>query len=643
MLVLFFVLWITFQSPQAFPDSIQNLVSKTENDSLKAVLFYDLGKHYYGIDQDTAIFFAKSAIRFAEKLGLEKIKGNALNIMGVAQLIRSDYEDALKTHLQALKIREALKDSTGMLESNLNIGNVYYRNGEMAKAAEMYQKALVYGLAIKNLRGQSLIYNNLGNYHKDRWTQNQDQKDLDLALSYLQKSLQIKEELKDSHGLVNTLTQLAELNMSDRGKASGYLLRALDIAEANQDVENKINVLNELSNYFLQGKDYAKVKEYALKSYQFAKDASSHFYISTTAEYLVAAALGQNDYKAAYEYLVVKKASDEALFNDNRQKVREELLIQYETERKELENQKLIQDQEYLDLSLRRRNELLIGSGLLLIAFGTLFWFQKKNHLKLKNAHVQLENAHVLAKEQNRRIQSQADHWNETNQALTKANQFRDKIFSVISHDLRAPFSSLHSIIQLWDKKLLSQDELQEVMPLIARDTHSLSQMLNNLLIWSREQMGVEEVQLSTFKLGELVNENVELLISQINLKNIDFTHENQTELEVHSDRERLSFIVRNILMNAIKFSPERGKIRVDYPNGSEIRITDSGQGIEPEILSKLFSDRVNSQKGTAGESGTGIGLMLSKEFADSLGAEILVESEVGVGTSFRVLLKQKT
>lgn len=81
--------------------------------------------------------------------------------MGVALLIRSDYEDALKTHLQALKIRETLKDSTGMLESNLNIGNVYYRNGEMGKAAEMYEKALVYGLATKNLRGQSLIYNNL--------------------------------------------------------------------------------------------------------------------------------------------------------------------------------------------------------------------------------------------------------------------------------------------------------------------------------------------------------------------------------------------------------------------------------------------------------------------------------------------------
>lgn len=639
---LFLILWTAFQSPKSFPDSIQQLISKSNNDSIKAVLFYDLGKHYYGIDQDTAIYFTKSSIQLAEKLGLEKIKGNALNIMGVAQLIRSDYEDALKTHLQALNIRETLKDSAGMLESNLNIGNVYYRNGEFDKAAEMYQNALIYGLAIKSLRGQSMIYNNLGNYHKDRWGKNQRPEDFNLALDYLQKSLQIKEELKDDRGLVNTLTQLAELSMNDRGKASGYLLRALDIAETGQDIENKISVLSELSNYFLQVKDYGKVREYALKAYKIARDANSHFYISEAADYLVKAALGQNDYREAYGYLVVKKAADEALFNENRQKVREELLIQYETERKELENQQLIQGQEYLDLSLRRRNELLLGSGLLLLAFGTLFWFQKRNHLKLKNAHDQLEHAHILAKEQYSRIQSQADYLNEANQALKKANQFRDKIFSVISHDLRAPFSSLHSIIQLWDKKMLTAEELQEVMPMIARNSHSLSLMLNNLLMWSREQMGTEEVQLSTFKLGDLVNENMELLNPQIVHKKLDFRHDSPSGIEVTTDRERLNFIVRNIVTNSIKFTPEGGKVTVDYPNANEIRIKDSGKGMSPEMVSKLFTDRIISEKGTEGETGTGIGLMLSKEFADSLGAEILVESEAGVGTTFRVVIKDR-
>lgn len=642
MFSLFLILLIAFQSPQAFQDSIQNLISKTENDSLKAVLYYDLGKFYYGSDQDTAIYFAKNSIQLAEKLGLDKIKGNALNIMGVAQLIRSDYEEALKTHLQALKIREALKDSTGMLESNLNIGNVYYRNGEMGKAAQLYEKALVYGLATKNLRGQSMLYNNLGNYYSDTWSQTDKQEDLQMALDYLQKSLEIKEELKDYNGMVKTLTQLSGLTLEDDEKAKGYLVRALSIADANQDIENKIAVLHELCSYHLESREFALVKDYALQAYRIAKEANSHFYISSSAKYLVESALGQNEYKGAYEYLVIQKEADRALFNDNRQKVREELLIEYETEKKELENQRLTQEQEYLDLSIQRRNELLLGIAFVLGILGAMFWNQRRNHLKLKLAHDQLEEAHLLAKEQNSQIQIQAKDLHETNLALSKANQFRDKIFSVISHDLRAPFSSLHSIIQLWDKKMLSDEELQEVMPMIARETNSLSQMLNNLLMWSREQMGEEEVQLSRFDLGHLVNESVELLQPQANQKNLELKHEIKDGLKVNSDRQRLSFIVRNILMNAIKFTPAGGKIQVDYSNCREIRIRDTGAGMTPEMLSKLFSDRVDSQKGTEGESGTGIGLMLCKEFAESLGAEILVESEVSKGTTFRVVMKEE-
>lgn len=642
MLSLFLMIWASFQAPQSFPDSIRNVISTTESDSLKAVLYYDLGRHYYGYQQDTAILYAQNSIRLAEKMGLEKVQANALNIMGVALLISSEYEEALKTHLQALKIRENLKDSTGILESNLNIGNVYYRNGEMGKAAQMYEKALVYGLAIKNLRGQSMIYNNLGNYHKDLWAQSKKKEDFDQAMDYLEKSLAIKEELKDTNGLVKTMTQLSELHLADNPeKSKGYLIRALAIADANQDIENKLSVLLELCNYYLKAREFRLVKEYALQAYRIAKDANSHFYISTTAEYLVESALGENDFKGAYEYLVVKNEADKAQFNDNRQKIREELLIEYETEKKDLENQRLTKEQEYLDLSIQRRNELLLGTAVLLLVLGILVWVQRKNHRKLKLAHDQLEQAHQLATSQNAQILQQADRLNSTNLALTQANHFRDKIFSVISHDLRAPFSSLHSIIQLWDKKMLSEAELHEVMPMVARETNSLSQMLNNLLMWSKSQLGADEVLLSEFDLGELVTDISELLMPQVTQKNLEFTHEVKSGLKVNSDRERLSFILRNILMNAIKFTPAGGKLTVDYPNCREIRIKDSGLGMSPEMISKLFSDRINSQKGTEGESGTGIGLMLSNEFAESIGAEILVESEVGKGTTFRVLMKE--
>ncbi len=643
MLAIFLSLWTVLQSPQSFSDSIQNLIHTAENDSIRAVLYYDLGKHFYGIDQDTSIYFAKKSIQFAEKLGLEKIKGNSLNIMGVALLIRSDYEDALTAHLEALNIRESLQDSTGMLESNLNIGNVYYRNGEMGKAAEMYEKALVYGLATKNLRGQSLIYNNLGNYHNDRYSQSQSKVDYDLAIDYLQKSLKLKEELQDERGSVKTLTQLAQLSqINDLDKAADYLIRALAIVEESPDIENKIAVLTELSNFHLKENEFSKAKTYSLEAYQIAKDANLHFYISVTAEYLVEVAVGQNDFKSAYDYMKVKMEADKVLFNDNRQKVREELLIQYETEKKELENARLIQEQQFLDLSIRRRNELLFGSSLLLLVFGFLVWVQKRNHRKLKTAHSELENAHILAQEQTAQIQTHADNLNAANRELIKANQFRDKIFSVISHDLRAPFSSLQSIITLWDSKMLTEEELQEVMPMIARNTHTLSQMLHNLLLWSREQMGMDELRLSQFSLQDLTNESVELLMPQIDQKKLNLSHQKNRKLTVTTDRERLNFIIRNILMNAIKFTPEGGKVTVDYPSDNEIRVVDTGSGMSPEMISKLFSDRVNSRNGTEGESGTGIGLMLSQEFAESIGAKILVESEVGKGTTFRIVLKEE-
>src|SRR5690606_22090870 len=138
--------------------------------------------------------------------------------------------------------------------------------------------------------------------------------------------------------------------------------------------------------------------------------------------------------------------------------------------------------------------------------------------------------------QQNAQITEQTQRLNAANVELTRANKFRDKIFSVISHDLRAPFSSLQSIIQLWDQKILSEEELFEVMPLVARETNALSLMLNNLLIWAQSQLGSEKVQLSHIDLGELVEESTRLLKSQAEQKNIKLTHEIKPDMWVTSD-----------------------------------------------------------------------------------------------------------
>ncbi|MDO9553894.1 MULTISPECIES: tetratricopeptide repeat-containing sensor histidine kinase [Rhodonellum] len=646
MFTVFLIFWsLVLQAlpQQSLPDSLKNSIVETENDSIKAVLFLDLSKHYYSFEQDSAIYFANQSIIYSEKLGLKKHHASALNVIGVSNLIKSEYESALKAHFGALTIRENIDDSVGMLESNLNLGNIYYRSGEIEKAEKMYQKALVFGLKTNNQRGLALIYNNLGSYHRDKWRGNSKGEDFDLAMDYLQKALEIKESMKDDRGMINSINQLSELYLESGDSKTGIkmLNRALELIENQNDVESKISVLCQISDFHRADKNYKKAMDYAEQAFAIAQSIKSRFQITHTAGRISTIALAQNDFKKAYEYLVIQKTNDDAFFSENRQKVREELTIQYESEKKELENQGLIQEQEFSRLSLQRKNELLIIIIIAVLLMAVLLLGQIKNYKKLKFAHHKLRKSLELVKKQHLQIQSQTEHLNETNLALSKANIFRDKLFSIISHDLRGPFSNIHSTIELWNFEMLSHQELEEMMKLISRDTNAASLMLENLLVWARTQMGSNVVQMKEFNLNKLIETNIEFFNVQLARKNQELVNKIPIDQRVISDKDRLNFIIRNIVMNAIKFTPVGGKIYIEIldRNDGEIIIRDTGMGMNESKVAKIFGNKNQSTKGTDGETGTGIGLMLCKDFADSINAELEVESTVNLGTSFIIKL----
>ncbi|WP_194975306.1 tetratricopeptide repeat-containing sensor histidine kinase [Aquiflexum lacus] len=646
VLLLFFSFAAAFTTQQSYPDSLKSIIHQADNDSIKAHLFFSLSKHYYTFDQDSAIYFANKSIEISEELGLKKNHGNALNILGVSNLIKSDYEAALKAHFEALKIREVLKDSVGMLESNLNLGNIYYRSKELDKAAKFYHDALFFGLKINNQRGLGLIYNNLGSYHLDRWNLNQNQEDFDAALEYLQKSLGIKETLGDNRGMINTLNQLSDLyeEIGDDKKRFELLQRAWVITKNFNDVESKLGVLGNLVQYYYEKGEMYKALDYANQQFEIAENSKSPYQISIAAEKIAKIAASLNNYSLAYRFLTIQKANEEILFNENRQKIRDELTIQYESEKKELENQQLLKDQEYFALSLKRKNEVLMVIVIAVLVLLVLFWIQLKNHRKLKSTHQKLKEAHDLVNRQHLQIQEQAESLHETNKALDVANKFRDKIFSVISHDLRAPFANIQSTISLWNSQLLSNQEMEEVMSMISKNNDAAFLMLENLLDWARTQMESNEVQFHEINLNKLLEENKQLFNVQMNRKNVELINHVPESRFVNSDKERLNFIIRNFLLNAIKFTPEGGKIEVEFKdvNNGEILIKDSGVGIKPELISKLFKIQTLSTKGTAGESGAGIGLMLCKDFAESINAELAVESSINNGSTFIIRLGAK-
>ena len=646
---VFFLIMLSFTLPalsqQSIPDSLKTSLFETRNDSVKAILLLDLSKYYYSFEQDSAIYYANQSIVFSEKLGLKKYQASALNVIGVSNLIKSEFESALKAHFGALTIRESINDSVGMLESNLNLGNIYYRSGEIEKAAGMYQKALVFGLKTNNSKGVALIYNNLGSFHKDKWRVNKKTEDFDLAMDYLQKALEIKESTKDSRGMINSLLLLSELNWEsgDRKKGIQIMNRALDLTENENDIESNISVLSQISDFYRLDNNLGKAMDSAEEAYALSVGIKSKFQITITSAKISNIALLQNDYKKAYEYLFIQKTNDEALFNENRQKIRDELTIQYESEKKELENQGLLQQQEFSRLSLNRKNELLITIFIAALCLIILLWIQVKNNRKLKIAHNKLKESHALVKKQHLQIQSQTNHLNESNQALSKANTFRDKIFSIISHDLRTPFANLQGTIELWNFEMLSDQELREMMKLISRDTKAVSLMLENLLIWARTQMGANTVQIGEFDLNKLIEANIEFFNLQMARKKQEVINNIPLDQRVVTDKDRLNFIIRNIIMNSIKFTPIGGKIFIEIggENKNWIIIRDTGLGMDEDKKARLFENRNQSTKGTDGETGTGIGLMLCKDFADSIDAELEVESSINRGTIFVIKLKK--
>jgi tetratricopeptide (TPR) repeat protein len=155
----------------------------------------ELAKYYYAFDQDSALYYTDQVLNITSNNKHPQLRANALNIAGVSLLIKSDFEKSLQNHLQALKIREAILDSIGIMESYLNIGNIYYRSGESTKAAASYKTSLNVAEIINHELGMSLLFNNLGNYYLDEWRKDKGEADFNEAFDYLEKSRIIKEKL----------------------------------------------------------------------------------------------------------------------------------------------------------------------------------------------------------------------------------------------------------------------------------------------------------------------------------------------------------------------------------------------------------------------------------------------------------------
>jgi signal transduction histidine kinase len=225
---------------------------------------------------------------------------------------------------------------------------------------------------------------------------------------------------------------------------------------------------------------------------------------------------------------------------------------------------------------------------------------------------------------------------NDQNHSLEKINADKDRLFSIISHDLRGPASTIQALMKAFSEKRIPLQDFETLLPGIVKNTNNLSNTLDNLLTWSMSKKGIQLVP-EQLNINQSIQENLALIEEQMSLKKIT-TQNNCPDFDVFADKNHLDVILRNLLNNAIKFSYPNAIIEIDgFDHGDkiEIRILDHGLGMSSEQLQKINNNEVfKSTTGTSGEKGSGLGLQLVKDFVEKNGGRFYIESKEKFGTT---------
>ena len=278
--------------------------------------------------------------------------------------------------------------------------------------------------------------------------------------------------------------------------------------------------------------------------------------------------------------------------------------------------------------------------GLFFIFLG-LFLIKKENNsyqmemqttnYELQQTNTELNNSKVL-------IAQKAATLEEQKKQLVDLDALKNRLFSIISHDLKTPIYSLRNLFRNVEKYDLDGDEIKVLVPDIINDLNFTTSLMENLLQWAKSQMQGNTINPQLLDIAQMVNEVQQLLRLQAESKQVYINSKVDPSIYIFADKDMINLVLRNILSNAIKFTPNNGEISVGASIKNdmvEMYVQDSGTGISKENMQKLFSNNYFTTNGTSNESGTGLGLMLCKEFLQKNGGEIAVQSEVGKGSRF--------
>ncbi|NEM97069.1 tetratricopeptide repeat-containing sensor histidine kinase [Pontibacter burrus] len=609
----------------------------------------DLSKSYWYSDPKKAVAFGKEAIEAAAKIEDKKLLAKAYNNTGVGYFNLGDYNTATEHYYEAIKLREQIADTIGLSASYNNIANIYNRQNNYGKAIAYYQKALTYGNAARDTISIARALTNMGNAY-------QRKKDYNLALKYYLRSLPLKEKINDQRGVVISLVNIG-FTYQKQGKypnALHYLQRGLALTFRSNNLHDRIYAYRGMAETYWGLKDYEKATLYGHQSLELAQQTHSKSEIKTSAETLHQIYNEIGNYKEAYEYLRLYTIYTDSTNSEEITRQTTSFQVKYETAQKEKENLLLLAEHERHEHELKNKTFIQYATIVLLIMALALIVITYRGNRRMKrlNKLLSRKNKKVSRyseniKQQKNELAEQAHALHNQKEELERLNYQKDKLFSVVAHDLRGPLLSLKSLLQMLSMGKIPEEKFHYFAKVLEGEQQNTLWLVDNLLLWTRSQMQGATLKLQHVSIHALVEENIKLLTPQAQRKGIALYNEVHPKALAYADAEMIKLVLRNLVSNAIKFCSKADTITIATEllenKQLQIAVRDTGIGISAENQARLFGLRTYTTLGTAREKGSGLGLALCKDFIESNGGRIWVESAPGEGCIFKFTLPIST
>ncbi len=555
-----------------------------------------------------------------------KLMGLQHNSKGAALWGLGQYEEAAKFYYKALHFynKENLTKYLSLTHSNLAL--VYESWDQHELAIGYVKKAMDLGVQSGDASAYGYALSNMGRYMEL-------EQDYDSALYYYKESTETYLTVNNYSSTALNMNRVGKiyLRKGDKRKSLESFHSALDYAETNKaNYWIAFTNLN-ISEALLASGELAKAKKHGFKSLEVAKKEG---YIEIEKDNLGNLSKiyeKEKNYLLAHQYFQSYTSMKDSLFNED--KFRQITLIreQYEAENKEKENyilrhEKLLQEQRLA----RSQTEIygLIVISIILLSFAVYFIIVK-NRIKEVNRQLTGKNAEITRQREASIKQAEA---------LEKSNQIKNLMFSIVSHDLRGPIGKLEQLVTMLNKKIISEEDFKFILPKVATNISDVSNLTDNLLYWARSQMEGINVVPKYFDLHKTLEVKLSIFERAAEDKGINFTNDIPNGLNVYADSYMVELVIRNLVSNAIKFCSPGEHIRLTAKSqGNEVivKVSDTGLGIPPEDLHRIFNDVDFTTLGTRNEKGAGLGLMICKHFINLNGGKIWVESTYRKGADF--------